>query len=69
MDKWQVAQQTGKLARLARGSERREIQRPANMTLKEFVAALPHKSTQSDEDLVRKFPDLAIRSANEYRAA
>jgi hypothetical protein len=59
MENWKVVQQTGKRAVIARDNEQREIHRPTNMNLKEFVAALPHKSTHSDEDLGKKFPDFA----------
>lgn len=54
---WRVAQNTGKRATIVRGSERREIQRPAGMTLKEFVQALPHGSMVSDSDLATRIPN------------
>ncbi|MBV8050621.1 MAG: hypothetical protein JOZ80_05500 [Acidobacteriaceae bacterium] len=63
MEMWRVIQQTGKRAVLARGTEQKQIQRPAHMNLKEFVVALPHKSMQSDQDLAMKFPDEVSSSA------
>jgi len=59
---WQVMQQTGKRALLMRGEEQKLVQRPGTMTLKEFVAALPHHSTQSDAELEQKFPEAFVNT-------
>jgi hypothetical protein len=57
---WQVMQQTGKRAVLMRGEEQKLVQRPGTMTLKDFVAALPHHSMQSDAELEQKFPEVFV---------
>lgn len=66
---WRVTQNTGKRATLARGDVKKEIHRPANMTLKEFVTVLPHKSTVSDQDLKLKFPTEAAEKENRQAAS
>ena len=66
---WKVIQQTGKRVILVRDGEQKDIRRPANMTLKDFVIQLPLHSTISDDDLISKFPDLRLLSDTTEKAA
>jgi hypothetical protein len=69
MKNWKIIQQTGKRAVIVCDNERKEIHRPGDMTLKQFVEALPHKGVVSDKDLAKNFPDVSSSTVTRDQAA